>query len=172
MGTMTKRWALLGAAGLAIAASLAAACGGGGSDSSATKPAATTAATTAPTKAAAPTSAATSAATAQPTQASGNDQPSGDGTTLTLVAKNTLFDKSELKASPGAITIIEDNQDDGIPHNVHVYKGKDNKGQDMGMTQLEAGPIKQELKLTVEKGDYFYVCDVHPATMSGKLEVE
>jgi plastocyanin len=155
MGTMTKRWALLGAAGLAIAAAVAGACGGSGSDSSATKPAATTAATQA----------------TQPTQSGGSGEASADGT-ITLVAKNTLFDKTELKAKPGPLTIIEDNQDDGIPHNVHVYKGKDNKGQDMGMTQLEAGPIKQELKLTLEAGDYFYVCDVHPATMSGKLEVE
>jgi plastocyanin len=126
----------------------------------ATKPAATVAATSAATAAA--TSAATSAATAG----------GGDATTLALIAKNTLWDKSELNAKPGAVTITVDNQDDGIPHNLHVYKGKDAKGQDMGMTELEAGPVKQELKLTLDKGDHFFVCDVHPATMAGKLEVE
>ena len=97
---------------------------------------------------------------------------SGDGTTLTLIAKNTLWDKSELKAKPGTVTFQMDNQDDGIPHNIHVYKGKDNTGQDMGMTELEAGPVKQTLTLELTAGEYFFVCDVHPATMAGKLEVE
>ena len=96
----------------------------------------------------------------------------GAATTLQLIAKNTLFDKSSLQASAGAVTIDVDNQDAGIPHNIHVYKGKDSTGEDIGKTEFEAGPVKQTLKLTLAAGEYFFVCDVHPATMSGKLEVK
>lgn len=112
-----------------------------------------------------PTSAATAAATAK-----GDDGPVSND--LKLIGRNTLFDKSKLRAKAGEITITEDNQDGGIVHNVHVYKGKDAKGESMGMTELEAGPVVQTLKLNLQAGQYFYVCDVHPATMSGTLTVE
>jgi len=100
------------------------------------------------------------------------DDDDGDERELTLVSKNTLFDKSELRAEAGEITIIHDNQDPGIVHNVHVYKGSDADGEDMGATELEAGPGTQTLTLTLEPGEYFYVCDAHPATMYGTLIVE
>jgi plastocyanin len=95
----------------------------------------------------------------------------GEGNEVTLVSKNTLFDKSELEATAGEVTIIHDNQDGGIIHNVHVYKGSDADGEDKGMTELEAGPVVQELELTLDEGEHFYVCDSHPATMSGTLTV-
>jgi plastocyanin len=91
---------------------------------------------------------------------------------LKLVAKNTLWDKSRLEADAGEITIEVDNQDAGVVHNLHVHKGPDATGDDVGMTDLEAGPGQQSLTITVEPGEYFYVCDAHPATMAGKLTVE
>lgn len=147
------RWALLGTGALASAMSLSVACGGGD-----TTPAATALATT---SAGSPTQTPTAAA-------AGDAGP----TILTLVAKNTLFDTTELKAKPGEVTINVDNQDDGLPHNVHVYKGSDNTGEDLGKTELESGPVQQTLKLNLTKGEYFFVCEVHPPTMSGKLTVE
>ena len=110
----------------------------------------------------------TSAAT---TDHNGNGDD-GASNELTIVSKNTLFNPTELKAPAGEITITHDNQDGGIIHNVRVYKGEDAEGEDMGGTDLEAGPIVQTLKLTLEQGEYFYVCQTHPATMYGKLEVE
>jgi plastocyanin len=123
----------------------------------------------APSSTATATAAATTTPAAASTPAASNN---GGATTLQLIAKNTLFDKNLLQASAGAITIAMDNQDGGIPHNIHVYKGKDNTGEDMGKTEFEAGPVKQTLTLTLAAGEYFFVCDVHPATMSGKLEVQ
>lgn len=158
------RWAAIGACLVAAGAALSAACGGGGG----TKPAApgtavaTSAATSATTK---PSGAATQAATANATG------DAGQAATLTLVAKDTAFDKSELKAKPGDVTIVMDNQDPGIPHNLHVFKGTDSNGQDMGKTEFEPGPVKQTLKLNLTAGAYFLVCDVHPATATAKLTV-
>jgi plastocyanin len=101
----------------------------------------------------------------------GDDGEDGENI-FTIVSKNTLFDKTEIEAKAGEITLIEDNQDPGLVHNLHVFKGSDATGDDLGATELEAGPAKQELKLNLEAGDYFYQCDAHPATMSGTLKVE
>lgn len=100
----------------------------------------------------------------------GDDADDGDGS-LTVVAKNTLWDKTELSAAPGDVTIDVDNQDAGIVHNIHVYKGSDSSGEDVGMTDLEAGPSEQTFTFTADAGEYFYVCDAHPATMAGTLTV-
>lgn len=120
------------------------------------------------------TPAATATTAASTPDNGGDDGDDGDGeeNVFTIVSKNTLFDKTELEAKAGEITLIEDNQDAGIVHNLHVFKGADATGEDMGATELEAGPAKQELKLTLEAGDYFYQCDAHPATMAGTLTVE
>ncbi len=142
---------MLGAALLTAAS----ACGGGGDDGGSQEP------TKLP-------------ATAGSSPAATADDGSSDdvASTITLIAKNTLFDKSELRAKAGEITITFDNQDGGIVHNLHVYKGQDATGEDVGATEFEAGPIVQTLKLDLEPGEYFYVCNAHPATQFGKLIVE
>lgn len=81
------------------------------------------------------------------------------------------FDTDKLTAAAGSVTIAFDNQDAGIPHNISVHEGGDAKGKTLGKTDLEAGPIKQELKLDLTAGSYFFQCDVHPATMKGTLTV-
>jgi plastocyanin len=170
MHSFLKRWAGIGLCVVTVGTVLSAACGGG-SDAKAT-PAATGTAIATPasnTAAAVPTKPPGTPTQTAAATASGD---AGQGTTLTLVAKDTLFDKSELKAKPGDVTIVMDNQDPGIPHNLHVFKGTDSKGQDMGVTEIEAGPVKQTLKLNLTGGEYFLVCDVHPATATAKLKVE
>lgn len=111
----------------------------------------------------------TSVASAAATSDSDDGEVSND---LKLVSKNTLFDKTKLRAKAGEITITHDNQDGGIIHNVAVFKGSDASGELMGATELEAGPLVQTLVLDLEPGEYFYVCDVHPTTMTGQLIVE
>ena len=144
---------MLGAALLATAS----ACGGGDDD----------AADQEPTKPSA-TAANSPAATTDDGSSDDGDGPS----TITLVAKNTLWDKTKLEAKAGEITFLIDNQDGGIVHNFHIYKGADDTGEDMGQTELEAGPVKQTLTVTLGPGTYFFVCDAHPATQAGTIEVE
>jgi plastocyanin len=120
----------------------------------------------------APTTAATEPANGNDNGDDNGDDGDNDDGELTLIAKNTLWDKTELKAEPGEVTIEVDNQDAGIVHNLHVYAGSDATGEEVGMTELEAGPVKQTLTFTAEPGDYFYVCDAHPATMAGTLTIE
>ncbi len=116
-----------------------------------------------------PTPEGTPSADATPSPAA---TPSGEATTLELIGKNTIFDKTSLEAPAGLIVIKFDNQDGGITHDLEVYKGEDATGELMGKTELANGPIQQELQLTLEPGDYFYWCVVHPATMAGKLTVQ
>jgi plastocyanin len=127
-----------------------AACGGGGGDKpggGASAPAATQ-----------------PASSAQPTKPAAA-KPS----TLALNGKDLKFDRDQLEAAAGAVTIAFDNQDGGIPHNLHVFSGSDATGKSVGQTELKNGPVKQTLQLDLEVGRYFYVCDVHPATMTGTL---
>ncbi len=138
-----------------LATSVSVACGGGDQT-----PVATTSDVTAATNP--PGTTAQSAATAA----------IGKGTTLSLVAKDALFDNSELKAKPGDVTIVMDNQDPGIPHNLHVFAGTDSKGQDLGKTEIVPGPAKQTLELNLTAGAYFLWCDIHSSTASATLKVE
>ncbi len=86
-------------------------------------------------------------------------------------ASTLKFDKSELTAAAGAVTIVFDNQDAGIVHNISVHEGKDATGKTLGKTDLEVGPIEQRLQLDLTAGTYFFVCEAHPTTMKGPLTV-
>jgi len=133
----------------------------------------TAAATAAGAPTAAATAAATQAATAAATTAATPAATSGGGggTKIVLIALNLQWDKTTLTAPAGPITFEIDNQDVGQPHNIHIYKGTDVTGEDKGMTQLNVGPTKDTLEVTLDKGEYYYQCDVHPTTMAGKLTV-
>lgn len=96
----------------------------------------------------------------------GDTREAGPTQTIDIAAQNVAFSKAALSVGAGAVTIAFDNQDDGIPHNLHVTgSGIDEK------TEIEAGPTAQTLKLELEAGRYSYVCDVHPQQMKGDLEV-
>jgi plastocyanin len=89
---------------------------------------------------------------------------SAEGGQVTVVADDIAWDVDCLEAPAGApLTIVIDNQDDGVPHNMHV---KDAPGGPK--TDLEAGPVTQELDVTLDAGDYEFVCDIHP-NMVGTL---
>jgi len=141
------------AVGAALALVGSVACGGGSDND---EPADTSAPATTP---AAPTAQPTEAAAAKPSP-------------LELVGKDILFNTNRLEAAAGAVIIEFDNQDGGVPHNVHVFNGSDATGASLGQTELEAGPVKQTLQLDMGAGEYFYVCDAHPTTMTGTISVE
>ena len=85
------------------------------------------------------------------------------------MAKDILFDRARLDVAADSVTIELDHQDAGVPHNLHVFAGSDATGQSIGKTELETGPVKQTLDLDLDAGEYFYVCDAHPSTMTGAL---
>lgn len=66
------------------------------------------------------------------------------------------------------ITITFENHDEVASHNLHI------EGVAGGTAATPViGPGEEaELELTVEPGDYRYICDVHPSTMIGTLTAE
>ena len=115
----------------------------------------------------------TAVASATPAaQATAAGTASAGGSITIKASGSTLkFDTNTLSAAAGAVTIVFDNQDGGIPHNISVHEGSDAKGTTLGKTDLETGPVKQELKLNLKAGSYYFQCDVHPTTMKGTLTV-
>ncbi len=90
------------------------------------------------------------------------------GVTLTVVARDSLFATKSLSAAAGPVTIVFDNQDTAVAHNIHFFS----KAGSIGMTQVMTGPAPETLSLgTLAPGAYAYKCDVHPTTMTGVLTV-
>jgi copper transport protein len=93
------------------------------------------------------------------------------GPTINLSADNSeSFSASSLTAAAGPETIVFTNNDDGVAHDVHLYKGSDASGESLGATQLTRGPDTQSLGVDLEPGTYFFQCDIHPQ-MQGTIEV-
>jgi len=88
-----------------------------------------------------------------------------EGGEVTLVADDLMWDTDCLEAEPGALTIAIDNQDDGQNHNVHLPDAPESPA-----TDLELGPSRQELDVTLDPGAYEFICDIHP-NMVGTLTV-
>lgn len=110
------------------------------------------------------------AAASPPAGATPGGAPSGNA--IQITAKNIKFDKTTLTAAAGDVTIQFNNADNAIPHNFAVYKSDSGPTDEIKHTDIAAGPVVQTLQLTLEKGTYFFDCQVHPAQMSGKLIVE
>ena len=81
------------------------------------------------------------------------------GTTITVPAGAT-------------VTVMFDNRDAGIPHNFSVYTDR-NMTQSIFVGQIISGPatINYTFTAPTTPGTYFFVCDVHPATMTGDFVV-
>ena len=97
-----------------------------------------------------------------------NDTPSEP---IKISVSNLRYDKSQLTASPGAIKIEFDNNDANVTHNFAVYKSSSDTSTPLGATPITSGPDKQTLSITLDQGEYYYQCEVHPQLMNGKLIV-
>lgn len=90
---------------------------------------------------------------------------------LNIVGKDIQFDKAILSVAPDTpFVVVFDHQDEGIPHNFAIYT--EPGGDLIAKTEIETGPVVQRLEVDgLAAGTYYYQCDVHPATMTGSLEV-
>ncbi len=84
-----------------------------------------------------------------------------------IVAEDLAWDTDCLEVPADAPVVIEiDNRDDGVNHNLRVTEAPG-----APKTDLEAGPVVQELQLTLPAGRYEFVCDIHP-TMVGTITAD
>jgi cytochrome c oxidase subunit II len=94
----------------------------------------------------------------------------------TIVGQDIEFDVTEFSVPAGApVTVVFDNRDEGIPHNIAFYTDDSaDEVIDGAQAEVVEGPTQQELTFTApdEAGEYYYQCDVHPDQMNGTLIVE
>lgn len=87
---------------------------------------------------------------------------------VTIVADKVQWDTDCLRGPAGEpLTIVIDNQDKAVPHNLHITDAPANP-----KTELETGPVTQELEVTLDAGDYEFVCDIHPNMVGTLMMVE
>lgn len=94
---------------------------------------------------------------------------------ISLVAKNTSFDKKELTSPGGASIVIDfDNQDAGIPHNFALYRDAGYTDNFFRPATFLTGPAKTEYRFPrPQPGTYYFQCDVHPiAAMRGTMIIQ
>jgi plastocyanin len=84
---------------------------------------------------------------------------------VTLVAKDLAYDADCIDASPGDVTIVLQNDDEGVNHNIHLPDLPDSPA-----TDLHVGPATDELPVTLPAGDVEFVCDLH-SNMVGTIHV-
>lgn len=83
------------------------------------------------------------------------------------------FDQSVLRAPAGAeITVRYDNQSAHL-HNIAFFAGDTTDDPLIARTEIESGPRVQEVSFVTPDapGTLRYVCEVHPFSMTGVLEV-
>lgn len=185
---------IIAASALAV---LAGACGGGddGADATATRgsetarPSVTRAAPRTPSPAASATTGIAATDTPAPaatsTPAPSNTQPPPPPTntpvpppppgetTVAITGRDVRFVERAPSAPAGNLTIVFNNEDAGIVHNIRVYNGPNTDAPSIAASALVEGPITQTLPLgTLGSGAYFYRCDAHPQTMTGTLTLQ
>jgi len=106
----------------------------------------------------------------------GGGGPVAGAQQLTVAANNPAgttefhFDPNALQAKAATpITLTFSNNDNGIVHNIAVTKD----GDAIGATDFAPGVGTQVLNIdALEAGTYQFLCQAHPTTMTGTLEVK
>ena len=83
-----------------------------------------------------------------------------DGATATVEAVNIQFEPDTITLPAGQpLRIILDNQDAGVPHDVHVFQGD----TDVATSPVVTGPGQTEVRFGPLRADrYTFQCTIHP----------
>ena len=96
------------------------------------------------------------------------------GATVTIVASNAqAFDTPQVEApADKPWTLVFDNKDATQPHNVVIQKS-DGSLVPMGDTAFFTGPATKTYQVpALPAGKYPFMCQVHPTTMKGTIDVK
>lgn len=103
---------------------------------------------------------------------SGGPPPSAVTADVSITAHNIAFEETSLTAPGGrAFTIAFTNDDAGIPHDVSIRKGTPT-GDEVFKGTIFPGVATMVYNVPVlPAGQYAFICDVHPTTMTGTLTI-
>ncbi|MGI8998949.1 MAG: cupredoxin domain-containing protein [Candidatus Limnocylindria bacterium] len=88
-----------------------------------------------------------------------------------LSADNLEFDANVIQATAGEAFTINFTNNDSAPHNAAVYT--EEGGDEIVKGEVIDGGASSEVQVeALDVGEYFFVCDIHPAEMTGSVEVE
>jgi plastocyanin len=87
-----------------------------------------------------------------------------------VTARNLQFDPTTLSAPPEAFTLVFDNEDPGIPHNLAIYTDS-TASKSLFVGDTFNGPKTTDYRIpALGPGSFFFRCDVHPQ-MTGTINV-
>lgn len=98
--------------------------------------------------------------------------PAAAGSEPSLSAAGVAFDTKELTLTADEETTIPFDNEDSVPHNLAIYTD-DSASKDLfvGAEVAAGGSTDYEIP-ALEKGEYFFRCDLHPTSMVGTVQVE
>jgi plastocyanin len=95
----------------------------------------------------------------------------GDSGAVVLVVQNVAFDTDEISLTADEESEVTLNNEDAAAHNFSIYE--DDSAEADLFTGAEVGPGASTSYSVpaLEKGEYFFRCDLHPSSMTGTVVV-
>jgi plastocyanin len=93
------------------------------------------------------------------------------GGSVEITADDLAFDANVIQAPAGEAFTVTLVNNDTMPHNISFYM--EEGGEEIVVGEVIKGGETVEVEVpALDAGEYFFVCDVHPAEMTGSLGVE
>lgn len=96
----------------------------------------------------------------------------GQSVTIDLTARNIAFDKSTITVPAGAQVTMNFNNQDAISHNFALYTDSSASKSIFVGQIVSSTTVTYKFTAPTAPGTYFFRCDVHPGTMTGKFIVQ
>lgn len=89
-----------------------------------------------------------------------------------ISAAGVAFDKDSLTLPAGEETTLPFDNEDSVPHNFSIYEDDSASKELFVGANVEGGASADYEIPALDKGKYFFRCDLHPSSMVGTVTVE